>query len=209
MELSEPSVDTVIDELVAAGTTEVVVVPLLLVRGGHYTTDIPEILDKACRRNPALTVRYAQPLGPSEALHDLVTRRIDAAIADDLAAARADTSVVLVSNGASDPAANAEIARVSNVLWQELGYRAAGHAFAGFGEPRVAEVLEKVRLGGANRIVLAPYILFSGVLTERIEQDRAAFAERFAEVDLRCAAPLGDCDELADLVLERYRQVLG
>ncbi len=55
---------------------------------------------------------------------------------------------------------------------------------------------------------MAPYFLFDGVLPRRVGDQARAFAAAHPDVDVRVAGHLGDCAELAGLVLERYREAL-
>jgi sirohydrochlorin cobaltochelatase len=57
--------------------------------------------------------------------------------------------------------------------------------------------------------VVAPYFLFAGVLPDRIVEQAERYACDHPELDVRVAGLIGDCDELADLVLERYREALA
>jgi sirohydrochlorin cobaltochelatase len=64
-------------------------------------------------------------------------------------------------------------------------------------------------LPGARRIVVARYFLFPGVLPDRVAEQAAAYAAAHPELDIRCADVLGDCDEIAALVYERYHEALA
>jgi sirohydrochlorin cobaltochelatase len=123
---------------------------------------------------------------------------------DDLA----DTAVVLVGRGSSDPDANAEICKVARLLWEGRGFDAVEPSFVSLAEPSVPATLERVRRLGARRVVVAPYFLFPGVLPDRIAAQSAAFAADHPVLDVRVADVIGDCDELADLVLARYHEAL-
>src|SRR5262249_15265113 len=149
-------------------------------------------------RHPGLVYRYGRPLGPHPVLQDLLEARIDAALAGT---ARYGTHVVLVGRGATDPDANAGGAQVARLLWEGRGYDAVELAFISLAEPSVPAALERARRLGARRVVVAPYFLFSGVLPDRVATQSRKFAERQPGLDVRVAALLGDCDELADLVL--------
>ncbi len=61
---------------------------------------------------------------------------------------------------------------------------------------------------GARTIVVARYFLFPGVLPDRVAAQAAAYAGAHPGLDVRCADVLGDCDEIAGLVAERYREAL-
>ena len=62
--------------------------------------------------DPGLTFGYGRPLGPHPVLLELLDERITEVLA---AAERADTAVVLVGRGATDPDANADIAKTARL----------------------------------------------------------------------------------------------
>lgn len=185
---------------------QVVAVPLMLGTAGHVRVDIPRLLDAERSRHPGLVYRYARALGPHPVLVDLLADRIDTALNGT---SRDGTQVVLVGRGCSAPHANARVAMVARLLWEARGYDAVDVAFVAVTGPSLPQTLERVRRCGAGRIVVAPYLLFHGLLSERIAAETARFAADNPGLDVRRADLIGDCDEIADLVLERYRQAAG
>ncbi|WP_328416323.1 uroporphyrinogen-III C-methyltransferase [Micromonospora sp. NBC_00389] len=216
IELSRPPLTDAVGALVARGHRALVALPLVLTAAGHGKGDIPAAMGREQERHPGLSYRYGRPLGPHPLLHDALEQRIDAALAGaDRAgtaltgADRADTWVALIGRGSTDPDANAEVAKVARLLWEGRGYAGVEPGFISLAEPSVPGVLDRLRRLGARRIVVAPYFLFAGVLPDRIVAQSAEFAAAHPELDVRVADLIGDCDALADLVLERYTEALG
>ena len=235
IELSAPSVSEVVPRLAGGlladgGPAELVAVPLVLSAAGHGKGDIPAALAREQVRHPGLQYRYGRPLGPHPVLLDVLEARIDAALAPEVrsgeprggaargaggpdfaargADARAGTHVVLVGRGSTDPDGNAEVAKVARLLWEGRGYADVALSFISLTGPSVPAALERARRLGAQRIVVAPYFLFAGVLPDRVTAQADAFAEQHQEIDVRMAGLIGPCDELAGLVLERYAEAL-
>ena len=215
IELSAPPVGEVVSRLMGArlvgcGPTELVAVPLLLSAAGHGKGDIPAALAREQVRHPGLRYRYGRPLGPHPVLLDVLEARIDAALGGQAGggAPRAGTHVVLVGRGSTDPDGNAEVAKVARLLWEGRGYADVGLSFVSLAEPSVPAALERARRLGAERIVVAPYFLFAGVLPDRVAAQAAAFAGQHPGTAVRVAGLIGACDELAGLVLERYAEAL-
>src|SRR5579863_6599696 len=201
IELARPSVADAVTRLVppgADGPRPIVAVPLVLTAAGHGKGDIPAALTRELVRHPGLSYRYGRPLGPHPVLQDIIAARIDAALAG---APRRDTLVVLAGRGSTDPDANAEVAKIARLLWEGRGYAGVEPAFISLAEPSVPAGLERLRRLGAQRIVVAPYFLFPGVLPDRIVSQSAEFAVHHPDLTVRVADVIGDCDELADLVL--------
>ena len=57
-------------------------------------------------------------------------------------------------------------------------------------------------------IVVAPYFLFPGILPDRILSQTGEFAQDHPFLSIEVAELIGDCDELADLVIERYLEAV-
>jgi len=179
-----------------------VAVPLMLSAAGHAKGDIPAALARERARRPGVSFTYARPLGPHPRLVDLLAERIAAAGGDPA------PSVLLVGRGSTDPDANADVVKTARLLWEGRDYPLAETAFVSLARPGVAEGLERCRLLGARRIVVARYFLFPGVLPDRVAQQAAEYAAAHPGLDIRCADVLGDCDEIAALVYERYQEAL-
>jgi sirohydrochlorin cobaltochelatase len=174
----------------------------MLSAAGHAKGDIPAALAREQGRHPGLTWYYGRPLGPHPVLTELLADRIRAVAGND-------TAVLVVGRGSTDPDANADVVKSARLLWEGREFRFAETAFVSLAWPDVPEGLERCRLLGARRIVVARYFLFPGVLPDRVEEQALGYARSHPELDVRCADVLGDCAELAGLVYERYREALS
>ena len=99
--------------------------------------------------------------------------------------------------------------KTTRLLWEGRDYPLAETAFVSLARPDVLEGLERCRLLGARQIVVARYFLFPGVLPDRVAEQARQYAAAHPELDIRCADVLGDCDEVAALVYERYHEALS
>jgi sirohydrochlorin cobaltochelatase len=217
IELSAPALREAVADLAAASPGPVVAVPLMLSAAGHAKGDIPAALARERTRHPAVRFTYARPLGPHADLVNLLAKRVDAEGASPPA-------VLVVGRGSTDPDANADVVKTARLLWEGRDYPLAETAFVSLARPDVAEGLERCRLlaaglpgaglpgaglPGARRIVVARYFLFPGVLPDRVAEQAAAYAAAHPELDIRYTDVLGDCDEIAALVYERYHEALS
>ncbi len=82
LELAEPSIAEGIEECVAAGATEVVVVPYFLSAGRHVSEDIPAEVARAARRHPQVSVRLTPHLGAAAGIAPLVKELGETAAGD-------------------------------------------------------------------------------------------------------------------------------
>jgi sirohydrochlorin cobaltochelatase len=202
IELSPPPIRDAVAELVAAGTGRLAAVPLTLVAAGHAKGDIPAALAQERARHPGLQIAYGRPLGPHPTILALLRRRLVAAGAD------AGTTVLLVGRGSTDPDANAEVAKLARLLSETTALAAVEYSFISLAPPDVPSGLERCRRLGAGRIVVLPYFLFTGVLPIRVANQARAWAAATESAAVTCADVIGDCDDLADVVIERYREAL-
>ena len=201
IELSRPPVTEAVASLVGQGHHELIALPLVLVAAGHGKGDIPAALAREQVRHPGMSYSYGRPLGPHPRLFEILEQRIETVLGEG---DRADTHVLLVGRGSTDPDANAEITKVARLLWEGRGYASVEPAFISLADPGVPAGLEKLRRLGAGRIIVAPYFLFPGILPDRIVSQSDAFAEEHPFLSIEVAELIGDCDELADVVIERY-----
>ena len=205
IELSPPPLKDAVAGLVDAGHRDLTAVPLILLAAGHAKGDIPAALARERERHPGVRTRYARPLGPHPVILDLLRRRL-AEHADE----RPD-AVLLVGRGTTDPDANADLYRAARLLWEtsrELGVRQVEAAFVSLAEPSVPDGLDRLRALGAERVLVLPFFLFPGVLPTRIRTQVAQWWTQ-STIPATVADVIGDCDELADLVIERYIEADG
>lgn len=202
---SLPSVPAVLESLAADAAQSdvqraVVVLPLLLTPAYHTDTDLPAILHEARVRLPDLRLRYGQPLGPHRRLLRALERRLSEADAGVRPAAPADTAIVLAAAGSSRPNANAAVSRLAAQWRSARGWRAVVPAYASAASPAPADAVAALLRSGAERVVVATYLLAAGFFADQVrEQSLAAGADAVS-------APLGAAPEVADVILLRYLQ---
>jgi len=76
LEITEPTVQQKIDELAAAGATDVQVLPHFLAAGMHVTGDIPRELETAKKRHPSITFTLLPHLGALPELSSLILKML-------------------------------------------------------------------------------------------------------------------------------------
>jgi sirohydrochlorin ferrochelatase len=197
-----PSLPQALGSVPAAGDSAArepaVVVPLLLTAAYHSKADIPAQLAAAAAARPGLDVVCAGTLGPHPLLLAALERRLREAGAAAGDAGLARTGVVLAAAGSSDPAANATIAELAARWARERGWRAVLPGYASAAGPRPADSVRALRDGGAERVVVATYLLAPGYFADKI-RDAALDAGADAVSGVLGAAP-----EVADVVIDRY-----
>ncbi|MFD9429918.1 sirohydrochlorin chelatase [Streptomyces sp. NPDC060002] len=192
IELNEPLLSDTLADLDAHGTTDAVLVPLLLARGYHVKRDIPEMAAQARVRT-----RVAAPLGPHPFLVEtLYTRLAEAGWRQDMTREERRTSaVVLAAAGSRDPDSAVDTRRTARLLARRLGVPVVP-AYASTATPTVPTALRALAARGRDRVAVASYFTAPG---------------RFATESARAApwiasAPLGTHPAMASLLLHRYDQ---
>jgi cobalt/nickel transport system ATP-binding protein len=205
IEMAEPLADLAIDRLVERGLSDIVSVPLVLLAAGHLKNDGPATLARARQRHPDVRFRMGRDLGIDPVVLAVAEDRIRAAIGDD---DPAEVAVVLVGRGSSDPDACGDLFKFGRLLADGRGLGTVEPAFVSVAAPDVPGALERCRRLGARTVVVAPLLLFTGVLVPRIYRQAQDWAAEHPEVDVRGAGHLGPDPRLARLVLERHREAV-
>ncbi|MFG3032388.1 sirohydrochlorin chelatase [Streptomyces sp. NPDC048253] len=192
IELNEPLLTDTLADLDAQGTTDAVLVPLLLARGYHVKRDIPEMAAKA-----RVHTRVAAPLGPHPFLVEtLYARLVEAGWRTDLTQEERRTSaVVLAAAGSRDPDSAVDTRRTARLLARRLGVPVVP-AYASTATPTVPTALRALAARGRDRVAVASYFTAPG----RFATECAQAAPWIA------SAPLGTHPAMASLLLHRYDQ---
>ncbi|HLS00085.1 MAG TPA: sirohydrochlorin chelatase [Mycolicibacillus parakoreensis] len=173
---------------------DVIVAPFLLAGAYHAHTDIPALIAEAGAR-----VRQAAVLGEDERLLQVMRQRLG-----ELGVSRFDAGlgVLVVAVGSSCPDANARTARVAERLTRGTRWAAAEVGFVTGPAASLDSAAEHLYARGATRLVVAPWFLAHGRITDRV----AGFA---AGHNLAMAEPLGAHRLVAATVLDRVEDLLA
>lgn len=187
LEKTEPALPDVL-----AQTRDATVVPFLLADAYHARVDIPSVVDAVGH-----PVQRARVLGEDPALLSLARLRLsEAGVSpyDD------GLGVIVVAVGSSNAAANARTSTVAPALADGTRWAGSQVAFATGPHADLAGTAAALRASGARRLVIAPWFLAHGRITDRV----ADFAAR---EDIAMAEPLGSHNLVAATVLDRFDDV--
>jgi sirohydrochlorin cobaltochelatase len=205
IELSSPPISECVNRLAEKGTRDVAAVPLMLLAAGHAKDDIPATLVREKSNHPGMSFRYGRALGIRPELLELMDERISAVVSEE---EKADTAILIVGRGSSDPDANSDLSKIARLFYEGRHYTAVESSYVSMTPPDVATALDRCRRLGAKRVVVFSYFLFTGILEERIRQQSNAFAESNPEVEVRYAGYFGPDRRVADLLVERYTEAI-
>lgn len=193
LELNTPSFADVLAGL--PDSRRAVVAPLLLASAYHARLDIPKQIADA----GAQGIRQADVLGEDERLVAVLRKRlVEAGISplDD------DLGVIVVAIGSSNLAANARTSKVAARLATGTQWVGAATAFATRPEASVTRAADQLRRRGARRLVIAPWFLAPGLITDGVSKSAR-------DNGIPMAEPLGAHRLVAETVLDRYDEALA
>jgi sirohydrochlorin cobaltochelatase len=205
LEFARPVIRDGLEALKSRGATRILAVPGMLFAASHVKNDLPWEVNSFAAANPGIEVRFGRDLAIDPKLLAAAAARIDGAL--DARVPRGETLLVTVGRGTNDPDANSNIAKVSRMLWEGMGFGWAETAFSGVAFPRVDEALERVARLGFRRIVVFPYFLFTGILVKRIYAQTDEAASRFPEIEFVKAPYLRDHGLVLDAFAERVTEL--
>jgi sirohydrochlorin ferrochelatase len=179
-------------DVLAAAPGDGVVVPFLLADAYHARTDIPTMIAES-----GAAFDQAGVLGEDPALLSVLRQRLaEAGVSPD----DEGLGVLVVAVGSSSAASNARTSTVAPALRAGTRWAGAEVAFATGPQPGIAEAAARLRADGADRLVIAPWFLAHGRITDRV----ASYAGTHG---ISMAEPLGSHNLVAATVLDRFDAV--
>jgi len=205
LELAEPSISEAIAG-VAPSVSRLTVVQCSLFAASHVKNDVPLAVQQARAEYDGLTIHNGSHLGVHPALVDLLDDRA-AAVEAELNRDRATDDVVLVlcARGSSDPDANGDAHKLARLCYEGRAFDRVETAFVGVTEPRLDDALHGIATGRPDAVVVLPYMLGDGVLTERVREWTAEFDDEYPYVDAAAGDPLGTDARLLDVLGDRWQ----
>lgn len=212
LELATPTIPEGIRLCVAAGAERIAVVPLFLGAAGHHKNDVPVMLAEARETYPTITLKYGTPIGAHAQIVQILADRAAAALAhrpsSDTPIPLSDTAVLLAARGSSDPDSNAEVAKVARLLYEGRDFATVEIGFQKVAKPTIRDGIDRCVRLGAKRVLVLPYLLFSGFVLDDIATTVHHAQQAYPDVDMLVGTPLFPHDGLVAAVAQRYRELV-
>lgn len=208
LEFARPTIAEGLSALVERGARNILAVPAMLFAAGHVKNDLPWELNSFAASHPGIVVRFGRDLAIDGKLLKAARDRIveaERSCAD--AVERDETLLMVVGRGTNDSDANSNIAKVSRMLWEGMGFGWAETAFSGVAHPRVNAALRRAVRLGFRRIIVFPYFLFTGVLVKRIYSQTDEVAAEHPAVEFVKADYLKDHPLVLDTFVDRIVEI--
>ena len=209
MELAEPSLEAAVDALWRRGRRRVLVAPAMLFAAGHVKTDLPVILRRLESDRPGLSLELGRAFGCDAAMVRAAVARVEEALAiAGTAVPRAETLLLLVGRGGSDPDANGDAAKMMRLVWEATGFGWGEIGYCDITFPHAEVAMDRAAKLGHARVLVLPYLLFTGVLDQKIRGWAAAASARHPGTAFVVSPYLGDHPEIVALYAERVTEML-
>ena len=212
LEYSAPNIHMGLNSLTAQGVEHIYAVPGMLFAATHAKNDIPSVLTSFEEKQTGLKVTYGQELGLQTAMIDAFQTRIYESLgldANNPPENLYDTMLVVVGRGTSDSEANAEAAKLTRIVSENMGFGWADTVYSGVTYPSVGVGLEKLLKLDYKRIVVAPYFLFTGRLIKRIYGYIDKVSAENPSVEFIKTPYLRDHEKVIDAFEFRVREIMA
>ncbi len=213
LEYSAPNIHMALDKLIASGVKKIYAVPGMLFAATHAKNDIPSVLTTYKEKFPNIEIEYGKELGLHEEMIKAFQARILQAVLGSTDVPQNgelyDTMLVTVGRGTSVTEANAEAAKLTRIVCENLGFGWAETVYSGVTYPSVGRGLEMAVKLGFKKIVVAPYFLFGGRLIDRIYGYIDKVARENPEVTFLKADYLRDQAHVINTFIERINETIN
>lgn len=172
-----------------------VLLPLFLAPGIHVREDLRAALERARQHFPLVNFSQTPTLGEHE--------RMECLLSDQgrqwLSGPDEQSAVVLLAHGSAREEANQLVQDIADDVWENLGGPLVTTAFWKVG-PSLRKTLRELSLQSIRRVVIMPYFLFRGSITDRIEHEITRLANEFPKLELHLSDVMGTDDRLLALM---------
>ena len=120
--------------------------------------------------------------------------------------ARNDTLLLVIGRGCSDSDANANLSKITRLLWESMGFAWAETAYTAVAATLMADALERTQRLGFARALVFPYLLFGGRLVGQIHAAVAGYQQQHPAIPALTAPYLSAHPLVIATILERIAQ---
>lgn len=119
-----------------------------------------------------------------------------------------DSGIILLAHGSRRETANDVLPQLAEMVKKEAKYGRINCAFLQFTSPDLREALKEQAENGVKEITVVPVFLFNGIhLQEDIPEILAEEREKYPQVEIKMAAPLGADQRIGEIIKDRINEV--
>lgn len=164
LELSHPSIAEGFRLCVEKGATEITVVPILLLAAGHIKRDIPEALTHIQKKFPHIKVTLKDAIGVHEEIFDAIVEQVKETVPDISTA----DGILIVGRGSSEEQIHAAFSTIELGIYKRLPTKFISTCYLAVAQPKFFDGLDRMLSNDIKRVIIIPYLLFSGVLLSEV-----------------------------------------
>ncbi len=201
LELAKPDFKTALENALLSAD-EVTVLPLFLLTAGHIKHDITNIVNDARYRFADKKIILAPALGVHPHMVNLVNKRV----AETILSVDKDpeeVALLMIGRGSSDIEAKSDFCKLVRLVAEQESYQKVDYCFIAVARPSVEEALERLIQEGHRKILLSPYLIFNGLLWERLERFVEQHNSMPPGLTVKLAKTLGEDDFIFELLEKR------
>jgi len=211
LEFAQPTIQDGLNTLRDLGVDRFLAVPGMLFAGGHVKKDVPAILNAVASQHKDISIQFGRELGVDSKLLLAAADRIHTAEANaPNRIPRDKTLLMVVGRGAANSDAsetNDNVVSICRMLSQDMGFAKGAVCYAGVADPLIEPGLKHAAALGFRRIIVFSYLLFTGVLINRIYSTIDQVAAEFPTVEFLKAQYLGPHPKVIETFADRIRSL--
>ena len=200
LELAAPSIEEGFRRCVERGAANITAIPFLLLTAGHVMYDIPHELHQMQVIYPEIKITYGRPIGVTDKMTRLLVDKVQ-----ETKLPAQDMHVVVVGRGSRITEVREQLDTIVAPLKSVYPFVSVSYLTAC--EPSFTEGLAQALRTECSSIVVVPYMLFSGVLTESIAKTVDQYNEQHKSVVI--TSPLATHPNVKAALLDRVAEAMG
>jgi sirohydrochlorin ferrochelatase len=166
LELTEPSIECGFKRCVERGASDITVVPIFLLAAGHIKEDIPLALAGLQKKYPKVQINVKNPFGVQEEILDAIAELVSI----EAGGITEEDSMLIVGRGSSDPELHVSFKKITEGMKKRLQTRFISVSYMAAAEPNFHKGFEEALENTVGKVIVVPYLLFSGLLLNEINQ---------------------------------------
>ncbi len=208
LEHFEPDLDSVIAQ-VCQEADEIRVMPLFLFAAYHCKKDIPTYIERAQKQYPDKKFHVSPALGAHPLMIDIVNQSIEQVLDRSAKVDPKETLLLVIGRGTSDQEVIEELKGIGKQVQKKWNFGQLEFCYMAVNKPTIEDGFALCRQTTAKRIIVVPYLLFYGVLLDKIIKSFQEINQSRPETEVHVSKVLGNHPNVVEAVLERAKEESG
>lgn len=207
--VSDQSLSKAAETLIQQGADTIVCMRGDLPTGYRAMSSLDQEISETAKRHISVSFHKSTDLSADARVLTALRNQIEKAEATgSQPIARQETVLVIVARGSKDDQQNADVAKMTRMIWEGMGFGWAETCYTKEGAPNLDEGLIHATRLGFKRILTVPYYLYPDPTLADMDEQLDQISAAHPEVDFITAQRISDHTLLADSFAERVREAL-